>query len=300
MTLRNWGNFLGVFLGLASWSEAAEQTLELTPGWNSIYLELKPEHSDPEVLFAGKPVEMVSLWLPDKAKVDSLVDPEALPERSPQWRTWQPASSPSAFLNNLRAIPARTPLLIKVTSACQVTVSGEPAFARTKWTGTSFNLVGFDIDSTAPPTFARFFDDSRAHEDLKVFRLIANRWQKVAPTDLMKRGVAYWVWSKEGSDFQGPVDITWVGESLSLSSQKQSATVRLRRNGSLPVTLTVEMGSGLAATFVGSGSQSSSLDLADSYQPLTLQLGEEGQSAGNYSFVLQGGGMQFRLPVSIY
>ena len=161
---------VGCVLGAAS-ARAAEQTISLNEGWNAVFVELQPNNPDPESIFAGLPIEKCSLWLPSSSKVTSLTDPAAVPSKTTEWHTWQPASSPSAFLNNLHSIPARSALLIKASAPAELTVAGTPVFRRMEWRGASFNFTGFDVDPAAPPTFARFFDGSRAHSELKIFKI---------------------------------------------------------------------------------------------------------------------------------
>ena len=292
------------FLSLASFSFGSEQRVSLHAGWNAIYLELDPDEPNPDLLFAGHPIEMVSLWLPTPGKVVSLTDPAAIPQKVIEWHTWQPASSPSAFLNNLRAIPARTPLLIKASEACQLTISGSPAFRRTEWVGASFNFVGFDIDPAAPPTFARFFDGSRAHRELKIYKLVAERWQPVTATEVMKRGVAYWVWTSEGSDFQGPVDLSVSGDGFALNSGNRLAKFQLRKNGQLPVTTRITLSSGFLGGFLWRATTSEltpSLDipLTNSTASGFLQLLDGVAGSGQWIATVQGGGMRIEIPVSL-
>ena len=122
-------------------------------------------------------------------------------------------------------------MLIKASSATTLIIEGEHLFERRQWIAPSFNLTGFDVDPNEPPTFARFFDGSRAHEELNVFKLIDGTWRKVSAQETMRRGEAYWVWCKEGTGFQGPVD-------LNISSGNE-LTIEATSNGALPVTLTV-------------------------------------------------------------
>lgn len=293
---------IALLTGVNSW--AAEQVLDLKKGWNAVSLELAPTDSDPGTLFAGKPVEMVSLWLPSQGKVVSLTDPAAIPEKVTEWHTWQPASSPSAFLNNLRAIPARTPLLIKASAACQLTIAGSPSYQRTEWVGSSFNLVGFDIDSSAPPTFARFFDGSRAHRELKIYHLVAERWQPVNPTTEMKRGTAYWVWTSEGSDFQGPIDLELSGQGLNLSSNARTTKFQLRKNGQLALfanlSLSGDIGPGLTRSAIASAHSSTlGLSLRNLYAVSFLTLPDGATESGEGTMTIRGGGMHIQVPVKV-
>lgn len=294
---------IALLVGANSW--AAEQVLDLKKGWNAVSLELALTEPDPNVLFAGKPIEIVSLWLPGRAKVLTLTDPAAVPAKGAEWHSWQPADSPAAFLNNLRSLPAKTPLLIKTSAACQVRLTGSAVYRRTDWIGSSFNLVGFDIDPLAPPTFARFFDGSRAHQELKIYQLVANRWRKVAPTAVMARGECYWVWCSEGSDFQGPVDLKLAGSGLSLSGNTRASLFSLRKNGQLPVTVTIALSDGFQGGLsreveAGEQSQELTLSLTDAFTPSYLTLSDGAIQPGRWLLSVKGGGISAEFPVTTY
>ncbi len=303
---------LGFFAAVAalmpdSGAWAVDQIIGLQPGWNSIFLEVRPENQAPEVIFSGQPVEMCAAWLPTAAKVDSLTAADAVPTKSAEWRIWQPSASPSAFLNNLRALTGRQALLIKASAAATVTVSGTPVFERRKWNSPSFNFTGFDVDATAPPTFARFFDGSRAHAGLKAFKLVSGKWQAVSGTETIQRGRAYWVWCNEGSDFQGPVDVSLplAGEGvLTLANGAGAARLEARSNGTLPVTLSLGLTGSLPLLQSVSGA-----DEAAFAAPVALPLTAASKSVALRRVLdaapdsatgllsLKGGGMNFLLPV---
>jgi hypothetical protein len=299
-----------IFSIVAADSQAAEQVLNLQQGWNAVYLELRPSNADPAAVFAGQPVEQIAAWLPNQAKVESLTDPTAIPTKNSEWLQWQPAGNPAAFLNNLRALTPRTAFLIKASSATTVTITGEHVFERRKWEAPSFNFTGFDVDPTAPASFGRFFDGSRAHLQggLKAFKLVNQKWQRVAATDSIQRGQAYWVWCGEGSDFQGPVDVTVsVDEqgSISLGNGSPATRLEFRANGTIPVTLSASVEGNLPllqASSTAEAAFSSVLNLplrTDTARLFRLRRITDA-SANNASGVLslRGGGMKLLLPVN--
>ena len=223
--------------------DAAEQVIELREGWNAVYLELDPLEPEPEKVFAGKPVEMCALWLPSEAKVESLTAPDAIPRKASDWLVWQPESSPSAFLNNLHSLKARLSMLVKASEPTTITIAGHHSYQRMKWTAPSFNFVGFDVDPDASPTFARFFDGSRAHADLKIFELVDSKWQPVVAQQTVQRGKAYWVWCAEGSDFQGPLDVSVVVDrdgSIPVNRNGGSFRLETRLPGTIPANLNLK------------------------------------------------------------
>lgn len=286
---------------------ALDQTIRLDPGWNAVFLEVQPANDDPAAVFGGQPVELCAAWIPAAAKVDSLTDPAALPKKSAQWHMWQPAASPAAFLNNLRAIKGRQALLIKATAAATLTVSGEPVFERRTWVAPSFNFTGFDVDPAAAPTFARFFDGSRAHSDMKIFKLVAGKWQAVAGGETIQRGRAYWVWCSQGSDFQGPLDVSLPlsGEGvLSLLNDGTAARMNVSANGTVPVTLNMSATGTLPLLCRLPGTQETpfsapaALPLGSTRNVLVLRRALDAAPDSSRSLItIKGGGMSLLLPV---
>ena len=284
---------------------SAEQTLDLVKGWNAVYLELQPDSPNPQDLFADQPIEVVAVWLPSKARVTSLTSLDAIASKSSEWYVWHPAEHPAAFLNSLFQIQARKALLIKASAATQLTIQGEPVFGRRKWLAPSFNLTGFDVDSAAPPTFARFFDGSRAHEDLKIFKMVANEWRQVSPTDTIQRGRAYWVWTKEGSDFQGPLDVSVSlgGQETLILNGASTAQFEVHGNGSLPVSFSLEASTlgvleyrtSQSDEWTTAAPQQLAVDTASAYGIRLRQANPEAPSATYLK--LSGGGMLQWLPV---
>lgn len=296
-----------IFFLRPSAAQALDQVITLQAGWNAVFLEVQPANDAPETVFAGQPVEMCAAWLPTAAKVESLTDPTALPKKSAEWHVWQPAESPSAFLNNLRSLKGRQALLIKATAAATFTVSGEPVFHRRAWVAPSFNFTGFDVDPAAPPTFARFFDGSRAHAAMKIYKLAAGKWQPVAGSETIQRGQAYWVWCNEGSDFQGPVDVSLplAGEgALTLPNDGSAARVEISANGTVPVTLNVSTTGTLPLLQTTAGSDEAaltaplSLPLSSTRKILTLRRAlDAAPDTATSTITIKGGGMSLLLPV---
>lgn len=227
-------------------AQYSTQTVVLQAGWNAVHLRIAPV-GELSAIFAGTPVETVSAWYPEKQKVASLQDPGAEPWKSTEWRTWQGAGKPGAFLNNLHALESGKGYLIKARAAATVTLSGTVVRDRLRWQAQSLNLTGLPADPEAPATLAGFFANSPAHLPLRVFRLNAGRWQAVPGPTRIDPQAAYWIWCGEGSEYQGPLDVR-IGGTLTLGGVEESFTlglmgaagtalpVRVTARGTLPLT----------------------------------------------------------------
>jgi hypothetical protein len=235
--------------GAAKATAAVEQqVVDLHVGWNAVYLYVQPTVAAPDTLFAGQPIEQVTVWVPGRARVASLTDPDAVPTKSPEWHVWHPPGHPAAFLNTLMQVQARRGMLIKASAATRLVIAGEPIYKPVQWSAPAFHLLGFDVDAEQAPTFARWFAGSRAHSDLKVQKLVNGVWLAVNPHETMTRGVAYWVWCREGSDFQGPlaIDLPLGGDGLmALPNGALPINGSIANRGSLPMSIHISATGGL-------------------------------------------------------
>lgn len=222
--------------------QSVQQVVPLQAGWNAVYLYVFPQAGHPDEVFAGLPVEQVNVWLPSRAQVDSLTDPDAVPDKASEWNVWHPPTHPAAFLNTLHRVPARRGMLIKASAPTTWIVRGEPLYQPVQWRAPAFSLVGFDVDAAQPPTFARWFAGSPAHADMTIRKLVNGQWQPVNPQETLQRGVAYWVWTRKGSDFQGPLHVDMPVRAdghLALPNAGVALTGALVNRGSLPMSITL-------------------------------------------------------------
>lgn len=197
-------------------AQTISQTLVLRPGWNSVHLEVEPGDNEPARVFAGVSVESVWTFSSRLTAVDFIQDPnEPLWNRS-SWRVWVPTNHPGAFQNSLFKIFGNRPYLINLTSAAPVSlvITGRPSFRPLEWVPDSYNLRGFPVDPANRPSFFNFFRYSAAHYTAanaqlnKIYRLSpTGQWTLVSGSDLMEYGVAYWVFTRGGSEFQAPLGL---------------------------------------------------------------------------------------------
>ncbi len=187
------------------------QTLTLNPGWSAIYLEVTPEPAEVASVFAGLPVVSVWQWQQTVGQVEFIADPaEGLLNRE-DWRSFFPdLSGGTPFLTNLFALRGNQAYLVRLggTAIVPLTVTGRPSLRPTQWVPDSFNLVGFHLDPSAPPTVADYFSPSPAHAGQPVYTLGAGGvWQLMSPSQNLASGRSYWVFTEGKSEFQGPLEI---------------------------------------------------------------------------------------------
>lgn len=220
------------------------QAFELERGWNAIFLEVQPDADTPAAVFGGAPVDIAAAYLPPVASVQFIRNPAEEPWNEPGWAVWYASSRPESVLSNLQAVRVNRPYLVHATAAATLSVTGRAAPQVVVWRPNSFNFVGFSLDAVAPPTFTEFFAGSAAHADARFFRLVNDRWRKVAApeTTRMRPGEACWIYCRGRSAHQGPVSVTNTGgvSGIDFGQEGDLAKVYLFNVGKLPAAIHLE------------------------------------------------------------
>lgn len=217
------------------------QSITLTKGWNSIFLEVHPPDSDPETVFGSKPIDRVATLFQSPTRPDFVSNPEVPLSIDNSWAVWYSADLPERFLSSLDGIPGHQPYLVHAREACILEVEGEVALEEIRWVPDAFNLVGFGVVEHGAPTFAEFFAGSPAHAGRKIYRMSGGNWRQVLhPTsETMRSGEAFWVFCEGPSTFQGPLGLEIIGGS-SLVLGKGAGTVNLRNAAPHPLSARIE------------------------------------------------------------
>lgn len=224
------------------------QTIPLQSGWNAVFLEVQPEPDNCEVVFQGLPVESVWFWNRRFSSVQFIQDASTLMPEQPEWLTFFPSASGKGHLSDLFIIQGGRAYLVKVSGSQSVewVVKGKPAVRPMEWMAESFNLVGFRVDPSAPPTFQTFFASSTAHAGQPVYKLNAmGHWQNIInpSVEKMEAGRAYWVYCDGQSSYSGPVQVSLEqGDALDFGRVLTEQTLRIRNETSATkqITLTTQ------------------------------------------------------------
>jgi hypothetical protein len=223
------------------------QQFALVTGWNAVWLEVQPEADDSETVFSGLPLASVWTWNP-RSSVEFVQDPSEERLQMTDFLGYFPPERPESFVNNLQAVKAHRPYLIRVTSPATWTVTGRPSLRAPRWLPSSYNLVGVPVDPAgAAPSLQTFFRGSAAHAGRAAFRLAANgTWNPIAPGDLLRTGEAFWIWTEGGSGFQGPFDIEIpLKDGLDFGASLERLPLRVYDRDLTPLALTFEPGAAL-------------------------------------------------------
>ena len=218
------------------------QTLQLQPGWNSVFIEVEPTDVNPATVFAGAPVEIVTTYYPDMSPVEFVRDPDEKPWMDSGWSTWYAPGRADAFLSKLHAIQANQPYLIKMSAAHTLSIEGEVKLKPLFWQPNSLNFVGFHVASSGAPTFEQFFDGSEAHAGQRIYKLANGHWKLVTNVsgEEIAAGQAYWVFCAKGSAYQGPLTVAIpYGDTLDFGAQSTIQPLSLTNTGTDPLDVTV-------------------------------------------------------------
>lgn len=238
--------------GLLSLDVAAQvttQSVPLSAGWNAVYLEVQPGSAKPSEVFASLPeVTAVWMWNPPVSSVQAIDSVDSLVPGNPQWLVYIPNSQPNSSATNLFKVFGGRTYLIQVggDSPVTLTVKGRPVFRKLQWVDDSFNLVGAPVDATNGPTFAEFFSSSSSLTGQAIYRMDpVNGWVKEAnpSTTKMKRGEAFWIYSKGHTEYQGPLALDLdFGDGLTYGDSLTELTVTLSNTTSSPIIYNVKPG----------------------------------------------------------
>jgi len=221
------------------------QKVTLQPGWNAVFLEVQPQPDESDAVFEGIPVESVWAWNRRFSSVQFIKDADTLMPEQPEWLHFFPPESKKSFLTNLFIVQGGHSYLIKLggTESVSWSVTGKAVASSGDWVADSFNLKGFYVDPTSPPTFKKYFAPSPAHAGQSVYKLSASgQWVKIAALDTEKinKGEAYWVYCKGSSTYPGPISITTdQGGGLDFGRVLTEQTLRIRNETSSSTQITL-------------------------------------------------------------
>lgn len=302
--------------GLAALSMA--QNFNLRAGWNAIWLEVTPENQDVSSVFGALPLDSVWTYATPSSAVDFIQNPDEPVWNRDRWLVHVPTDRPESLNNNLFKVLGNRAYLVNLKAAATFTVSGSPRLKFPAWTADAYNLRGFPIDPDNPPTFLNFFKPSPSHYNAtqsklqKIYQLNSSgQWTLVSPSDLMKQGEAYWVYTAGASDYIAPLTVSLdFGDGLDLNSVVTESPLHFRNRAATPRTATVlDMGPSTPLTYREDTARTSWLKLPSPYErslpvggsyDLLLSAAFASKSSEFYDTLLRvkdGQGTRYHIPV---
>jgi hypothetical protein len=230
--------------GLADVSRT--QTIQLLAGWNAVYLEVDPLENTPETVFQRTPFEIVARYFSSHSTVQFISDPEERPWNEPGWGVWYAPERSDHFLSSLHAIHGNNAYLIFSRENFVWQVTGQVVLRKHRWRASSFNLTGFSVDQSFPPSFDTFFAGANGLIGSRIFRLVDGKWGRVTSgASRMRSGEAYWIYCEGQTSYQGPIDwnVPGVG-TLDFGELGEELEVAFSNRMGVPAGINVEFVSG--------------------------------------------------------
>jgi len=189
------------------------QTFNIIKGWNAVFLEVYPDDPDLDSTFKDTPITQVLSYFPDTTPTQFIQNPAEIDWKKDKWQVWFQPDHPQAYLKTLHALIDNQAYIVFSTSDYTLQITGMPGIQKRQWQPDAFNLMGFYVDSIAPPTFAQYFAGSDDHQDMAIYTLNNGIWKAIEQADqvLIQSGIAYWVYCDGGSQYAGPLEIKLPG-----------------------------------------------------------------------------------------
>lgn len=198
---------------LAHATPTTTQVITLNPGWNAIHIHLLPANPELNAVFSGLALDSVWAYESGQGSPDFIQEVTEPALAKAGWLSWVPANRVDAFQNSLFQLQVHRAYLVKFTGTtpASLTLTGRPSVRTFPWQPNALNFRGLPVDPAIPPTFLSFFQPSPAHYSAAtgleaIYRLdSAGAWHRVAPSDQIRHGEAYWIYCRGGSEYVAPL-----------------------------------------------------------------------------------------------
>lgn len=202
--------------GRAQW---LNQSVDLQPGWNAVFLHVDTSHRTLNAAVAGdptNPIQEVWRWNPPPL-AQFTVNP-AQPTPVAEWTAWNRTNAASA----LQRLTGDTAYLVRVASnvvSYSWDLKGRPVPPRHSWSVSGLNLVGFPTVVANPPTFSAFLAHAPELQSVtpEIYRYLGGDLDAnnpallvspLFPATTVQRGQAFWM--RSGTVFNrffGPFEV---------------------------------------------------------------------------------------------
>lgn len=246
-----------LFSAATSAEDHITQTFTLQPGWNAVFISVRPDDGDPatdddassaRVFGAVEGLDRVWGGIDPDNPVQFIDSADEIGFNQPGWFGYMPASAGvhASAVTNLFKILGGRPYLIKIDAAKQsvaqtFSVRGVPVNRRIRWTPDSFTLTGFAVDTTlgigATPTFSEFLDIPAASQPF-IYGLNPNgSWAFLNKNSPIQAGQAYWVFNDGTFNGAGPLEIDLASlNGIDFLDVVATRSLILTNRGEQPVT----------------------------------------------------------------
>jgi hypothetical protein len=241
-----------LLLATSSHAQWLTQTVNLTAGWNAVYVHLDPSHTTLTDLVGADPANPILeiwQWRPASSTMQFTQNPQAPSDSGSQWACWVRTSPQNSTLSHLAGNAAYLVRLPAGAPSYSWRVKGVPLAPMHTWTTTGLNFVGFPTPATTPPTFEQFFSPAAGlQQNAEVYRYIGGDLGAANPARVFAfrtvpvvRGQAFWI--RAGGMYNryfGPFEVVVSGSGGTMfGATRTVCSLRLRNltAGGLTVSL---------------------------------------------------------------
>ncbi len=222
-----------VQLVLCSNAQWVSQDISIPKGWSAVYVRLDPAPpSSCRELFQDTPVKKVCLWR-GNAKITNIdINNPSKTYVGDDWYFWDSGLVTNDVETTLRNIEGDHTYLVYSEDKYDLSLKGHPCVPCNTWLGSSYNLVGFQVDpvdnrrssESSYLTFEDWFSDEDAiecsHRETEVIYAITSdpeNTKDIYELDItpyvnnksfaVNPAMAYWVYARSHSDFTGDISV---------------------------------------------------------------------------------------------
>ncbi|MBN1672130.1 MAG: hypothetical protein JXR37_13910 [Kiritimatiellae bacterium] len=259
-----------------------EQTFDVQPGWNALFLRVQPESNAIAAVFQDVPISSVWTWLPEGDPAEFVQNLSETLHNDPKWLVYFPTNRVESMFNDLYRVHANRPYFVKSAGTTGVTwrVTGRPAVTEPAWQPNRYNLMGFPLDPAATlPSVQNFLAPSPALQGQNVYRLnVSGAWQLIAnpAAENMRAGECLWFFAAAESDYAGLLDISMeAGDGLDYGGALTEKEITIENRAASAATVSVHdlSGPGGPLTYWTFDTNTSQVVWAALPDPLQLTLG---------------------------
>ena len=222
------------------------QSIELQPGWNSIYLEVQPASNDTVSVFNGLPISSVWTWIPKDGSAQFFDNLSEELHNDPHWLVFFPTNRHERMFTDLYRVFANRSYFLKLLGSNSVTwtVTGRPAVPTFTWQPNSYNLVGFPLNPAgALPSVQTFLSPDPSLATQAVYRLnVTGTWDRVAnpAAENVRAAESLWIYAGGESTYLGPLRVTVSeGDGLDYGGTIPEKDVVLKNLGAAPAVVSI-------------------------------------------------------------
>lgn len=250
--------FFLMVLAAPAMGQLRQQSFDLNPGWNSIFLEVNAVPSEADTIFAGQPI--LSVWMrapeplaPVRGQCGGPEDPNCEPPDDTMWRVWYPPGPAATIVNTLRVINGGNVYQILTSGATTLTIAGVPSGFDPRYRP-GYNARGMYVKQVGAPTVGDYLQPESRIDAAAVYEIDAATGAPVvvpAATQAVA-GKGYWIPADGDFAYNGPLKVdSGTTRGVDFGRVQTRHTAVFANLGSSPVDVSTTYLSSLSATPTG-------------------------------------------------